>query len=218
VVEWNKILREDWYSQEIPDELVVNFFAPLQNSKLRVLDLACGAGRNLIYVASQGFEAHGMDLSETGLNLTGKRLRKQNSRAYIVKGDMHLLPYRDACFDVVMCLFAIYHQKLEGIQSTISEIQRVLKKKGTLLINFQSKKSSMYGKGVKAEEDTFIQPHGPEKGVLHHFTDREEITRLLKDFKIANVELREKISADGYFESRWTVVAVHKLTNSLHQQ
>ncbi|NWG10142.1 class I SAM-dependent methyltransferase [Candidatus Bathyarchaeota archaeon] len=209
MIEWNQILREEWYSSEKPDELVVNFATSLrkQNKKTRVLDLGCGAGRNLVYMASQGFEAHGLDTSETGLNSTKERLRKRDLKAYIAKGDVHLLPYRDTYFDAVMCLFVIYHQKLAGIQVTISEIHRVLRKRGVLIINFQSKQSHMYGKGTKVERDTFIQQAGPEKGIPHHFSDKQEITRLLKDFQTTNVKLRERKSDDGYFESRWIVTA-----------
>jgi ubiquinone/menaquinone biosynthesis C-methylase UbiE len=209
MAEWNQILRNNWYSPEEPDELVIDFFAALkkESKKLRCLDLGCGAGRNLVYMSSQGLEAYGLDISETGLNFTKNRLRKRNLEAHVLKGDMRLLPYRDACFDVITCLFTIYHQKLKGIKMTISEIQRVLRKKGALLINFQSKKSHMFGKGAKVEEDTFSRQDGPEKGVLNHFTDKEEITRLLRDFETIRVELRERTSDDGYFESRWIVVA-----------
>lgn len=65
----------------------------------------------------------------------------------------------------------------------------------------------MSGKGIKIEEDTYIRPDGPEKGILHHFTNRQEITKLLKGFQTVNIKLHERISADGYFQSRWTVVA-----------
>jgi ubiquinone/menaquinone biosynthesis C-methylase UbiE len=209
LTEWNQILREKWYSQEEPDELVVSFVTLLKkkSEKARILDLGFGAGRNLIYTASQGFEAHGVEMSETGLNVTKERLRKRNSEAHVLKGDMNLLPYINSCFDAVMCLFAIYHQKLAGIRTTISEVHRVLRKNGVLVANFQSKRSHMYGKGVKVEKDTFIRQNGPEKGVIHHFMDKEEITKLLKDFKNVNIELRERKSADGYLESRLIVMA-----------
>jgi len=208
VTEWNQILREEWYSQEEPEEVVVNFVTSLKmrNQKPRVLDLGCGAGRHLIYMATQGFEAHGIDISETGLNLTRDRLRKRNLEAHIVKCTMNLLPYVDSCFDAVISLHTIYHQKLKGIQETTSEIHRTLKKKGLILINFLTKRTYSYGKGVKVEENTFVEQEGVEKGVLHHFTDEEEIQRLFEDFKIINLKLSEK-EVEGKLRSRWTLVA-----------
>jgi len=209
MVEWNRILQEEGYSLEEPDESVVSFFTFLKtkSKKGRVLDLGCGGGRHLIYMANQGFEAYGIDISETGLNLSKERLRRQGLEGYILKCDMSQLPYVDSCFDVAVCLYTIYHQKLKRIQETISEIHRVLRKGSFLLLNFHSKKSSKYGKGEKVEEGTFIQQNGPEKGVIHHFTDKEEIMELLKSFKTVNVELREQKSVDGYLQSRLIVIA-----------
>jgi len=208
VTEWNQILREEWYSQEEPEEVVVNFVTSLKmrNQKPRVLDLGCGAGRHLIYVATQGFEAHGIDISETGLNLTKDRLRKQNLEAHIIKCTMNKLPYIDSCFDAVISLHTIYHQKLKGIQETTSEIHRTLKKKGLLLINFLTKGTYSYGKGVKVEENTFVEQEGVERGVLHHFTDDEEIQRLFENFTIIDLKLSEK-EVEGKLRSRWTLVA-----------
>ncbi len=209
MTEWNQILQEKRYSQEEPDELVVSFvdFLKKKNKKARVLDLGFGAGRNLIYIASQRFTVHGLEISDTGINCTKERLKKRNLKAYVAKGDMHSLPYVSSCFDAAICLFTIYHQELEGIQKTIFEIHRVLKKDGILLTNFHSKRSGMYGKGVKAEKDTFIRQNGAEKGVAHHFTDEEEIMKLLKDFKNVNIELREQKSANGYLQSRFIITA-----------
>ena len=209
MTEWNQILQKEGYSLEEPDEAVVSFFTLLKkkNKKGRFLDLGCGAGRHLIYMANRRFEAHGADISETGLNLAKERLRRRGLEGYILKCDMNQLPYVDSCFDVVVCLYTIYHQKLKRIQETISEIRRVLRKEGFLLLNFQSKRSSRYGKGEKVEEDTFIQQNGPEKGVTHHFTDKEEIMEFLKIFKTVNIELREQKSVDGYLQSRLIVMA-----------
>lgn len=68
------------------------------------------------------------------------------------------------------------------MQKTISEIHRILKKEGFLLVNFLYKRTYRYGKGKKVEEDTFIDHEGTEKDVLHHFTDKEEIRHFLKNF------------------------------------
>lgn len=208
MTEWNQILREERYSKEEPDETVVNFVAFLKkrSKDMRLLDLGCGAGRHTVYMAKQGFEAHGIDISETGLSLAKERLKRQNLDVYLLKCDMKMLPYIGFCFDAVVCFSAIYHQRLKGIKDTISEIQRTLKKNGLLLVNFLSKRTYIYGKGAKVEENTFVRQEGPEKGVLHHFTDEEEIRRLFKNFKIINLKLFEK-EVEGKLTSRWILIA-----------
>lgn len=209
MTEWDQILREERYSQEEPDEIVVNFVTLLQkrSKNARVLDLGCGAGRHQVYMANQGFEAHGIDISGTGLKLTKEKLKSQNLEVYLVKCDMKKLPYTDSCFDAVISLHTIYHQKLEGIQETISEIQRILRKKRLSLINFLSKRTFRYGKGAEIEKNTFIDQEGVEKGVLHHFTDKEEMQRLFENFQIVDLKLSEK-EVEGKLQSRWVLIVM----------
>jgi ubiquinone/menaquinone biosynthesis C-methylase UbiE len=208
MTEWNRILQEKRYSPEEPEELVISFVAFLKRKKKagRMLDLGCGAGRHLIYIARQGFETHGIDISETGLNLAKRRLNRQNLEAQIIKCHMNFLPYIDSCFDAVICLHTIYHQKFKEMQETISEIHRTLNEKGFLLVNFLSKRTYRYGKGEKVEDDTFVDQEGTEKGVLHHFTDEEEIRHLFKDFRIIKVKLWER-EIEGKLSSRWILTA-----------
>jgi len=206
--EWEKILREKWYSRREADENVVDLvgFLTVGHEKPRVLDLGCGAGRNQLYLAKRGFEAHGVDISNTGLILTQGRLKEQDLEVYLVKCDMKAMPYVESCFDAVICLHTIYHQKLEGIKKTISEIRRILNRKGLLLLNFLSERTYSHGKGIEIEKGTFIEQEGVEKGVLHHFSDREEIEGLLKEFRTVDLKLIER-EVEGKPRSRWVATA-----------
>jgi ubiquinone/menaquinone biosynthesis C-methylase UbiE len=206
--EWERILREEWYSRRKPDENVVDLVGLLTvgSKNLRVLDLGCGAGRNQVYAEKQGFEAHGVDVSKTGLILTKERLKEQNLEVYLVKCDMKVLPYVCSCFDLAVCLHTIYHQKLEEIKRTISEIRRILNRKGLLLMNFLSERTYSYGKGIEIETGTFVEREGIEKGVLHHFSDRKEIERLLREFRTVDLKLVER-KVEGKLRSRWIATA-----------
>ena len=211
MAEWNQILNGKWYSQEEPDEMVVNFAELIggknrKKARLQVLDVGCGAGRHLVYMACHRFAASGIDISGKGLSLTKERLKKRNLEAFIVKSDMKELPFINSCFDAVLCLHTIYHQRYEEIRETVSEITRLLRKKGYVFINFLSKRTYSFGKGVRVEDDTFIEQEGVEKGVLHHFTGKEEIERLFRDFEILDLSLKEK-KVEGKLQSRWTLVA-----------
>lgn len=206
-MKWNEILKRRDYSREEPERLVIQFTKLLKNKHAKhVLDLGCGAGRHLVYLTKQGFETYGIDISETGLKQAKNRLKKEKLDAFLIKCDMKALPYIDNCFDAVLSLFTIYHNTKQGIKQTIAETHRTLKQTGTILLNFQSKRSSKHGKGTKIEENTFIQENGPEKGIIHHFVDKTEIHELLKAFKILNIQLEER-KIEEYLQSRWTVVA-----------
>lgn len=208
MAEWNRILLEEVYSREEPDESIVAFLGSFRSTKknARGLDLACGAGRHAVYMARLGFETHGADIALAGLRLTRDRLKKQNLHGYLVKCDMKHLPYTGSCFDVVICFHAVYHQKLKEIQESLSEIHRVLRKEGVTIANFLSKRTYSYAKGSQIEENTFMEEEGSEKGVLHHFTDKEELEQLFAIFKTTSIDLHEK-EVEGKLRSRWIVNA-----------
>jgi len=207
MAEWNHILKRKDYSPEKPAELVVNLMPVLKkkNAK-RILDLGCGAGRHVIYLTERRFEVHGVDLSEVGIKITKERIKKRKLEAGLIKADMKSIPYIDSCFGAVICINTIYHQRKMEIQKTISEIYRVLRDNGLFLANFHSKKSSRYGKGIKVEEDTFMDEIGPERGILHHFVDEKELRRLLKDFRKIDLKTGEE-KVNNYLRSRIIVTA-----------
>jgi len=206
-MEWNEILKGRDYSQEKPDKLVLQFTEYLKNKHAKhILDLGCGAGRHVVYLAKQGFETYGIDISETGLKQAKNRLKRKKLNATLIKCDMKTLPYINHCFDAVISLFTIYHNTKQGIKNTITEIHRTLKQTGTTLLNFQSKRSSKHGKGTKIEEHTFIQENGPEKGIIHHFVDEDELHELLKGFKTLKIQLEEH-KIEEYLQSRWIASA-----------
>jgi hypothetical protein len=64
------------------------------------------------------------------------------------------------------------------------------------------------------EADTFVEQKGFEKGVVHHFTDEEELKLLFRDFKIINMEMRERV-VEGKLRSRWIVTAMVQMDSNL---
>jgi len=206
--EWDQILREKWYSQEEPDPIVIQFAKSLRkkSEQARVLDLACGAGRHLVYLAGQGFNACGTDFSATGPAMARERLKRENLKAHIVKCDIKTLPFIDSCFDAVICIRAIYHQRLSEVQQTISETHRILRRHGVLLVNYLSTRTYKYGKGAQIDEGTFVEQEGVERGVVHHFADEQRLRQLFKWFTVIDLQLSEK-EVEGNTSSVWVLTA-----------
>lgn len=205
---WDEILKRPEYGSGEPYSSVVELVPILERRNVKkILDLGCGAGRHLVYLSKCGFEMYGMDISDFGLEEARRRLRQAGLKAELKKSDMTTIPYPDGFFDAVISFWVIYHNALKGMRETVSEVYRVLNKDGLTFLTFQSKRSYKYRRGKEVEKDTFILEEGPEKGIPHHFSDREEIEELLNDFDILRLDLDEFTDETGNLNSHWEVLA-----------
>ena len=63
-----------------------------------ILDIGCGAGSNVLYLARCGFEAHGIDLSPGAVRAARERAAKALRSVDIQEGDSLALPFPRARF------------------------------------------------------------------------------------------------------------------------
>lgn len=106
------------------------FAAPLCEGK-DILEVACGAGMGLGYLARFARRVAGGDIDEQNLRLAIEHYRGR-SNIEVRKMDAHRLPFEDGSFDVVLLYEAIYY--LEHPERFLEECRRVLREKGAVLI------------------------------------------------------------------------------------
>jgi len=97
---WDARYRDgDWLDEGRPAPIVVDAERWLPRKGL-ALDVACGAGRNALFLAERGLRVLGVDLSREGL-----RLMERRARALPVQGvlaDLSRFALRPGRFDVVV--------------------------------------------------------------------------------------------------------------------
>lgn len=100
-----------------------------------VLDIGCGDG----LVAKVILESRNIDKFDVGLDISTREIKKaQKSRSYkkCVVGDVYNLPFPDNSFQTVFSNSTIEH--LNNLEAGLSEVSRVLKPKGQLIITVPS--------------------------------------------------------------------------------
>jgi ubiquinone/menaquinone biosynthesis C-methylase UbiE len=101
---------------------------------VRLLDMACGTGRFLTFVKDNypRLDVTGLDLSHPYLAQARRQLRPW-SRLALAAGNAESLPFPDASFDVVSCIF-LFHELPHRVRRCVAaELARVLRPGGTLL-------------------------------------------------------------------------------------
>lgn len=93
----------------------------------QVLEVGCGPGVGLGYLAKKAPRVIGGDYSVDNLKLAHKHYQ---DRVELIQLDAHNLPFKDNCFDVVLTMATIIYLQLDQF---FSECYRVLKKGGTLI-------------------------------------------------------------------------------------
>jgi SAM-dependent methyltransferase len=205
---WDEVLKRPKYGSVEPFGSVVELVPILERRSVkRVLDLGCGPGRHLVYLSKCGFDMYGVDISDFGLKKARRRLRQAGLKAELKKSDITTLPYLDGFFGAVISFWVIYHNTLISMRKTISEVYRVLNKDGLAFLTFQSMRSYKYKTGKEVGTNTFLLDEGPEKGILHHFSDREEVERLLTNFNVLRLNLDEFTDEMDNLNSHWEVLA-----------
>jgi tellurite methyltransferase len=121
---WNKRYRlrerpeEDLAAEPTP--LVVKFATGLAPGK--ALDLACGAGRNALWLADQGWEVTAVDGAQAAIEIlqsraTERGLRVNTAVADLEKGEFEIEP---SCWDLVaMCYYLqrnLYESAKRGVR------------------------------------------------------------------------------------------------------
>lgn len=94
-----------------------------------VLEVACGAGQGLGFLAKMAKRVFGGDYTE---NLVKGAKGYYQERIPLLRLDALFLPFRDQCLDVVILYEAIYY--LNDAETFFREAKRVLRKDGVLLI------------------------------------------------------------------------------------
>lgn len=136
LAKWDALSRSG-HAPLYPWDAVVSFVRNYQPrpdaSTVSVLDLGCGSGANLWFLAREGFAAVGVDGSPHALSVAQARLAQEGLSVPLhryVLGEA--LPFPSAAFDLVIDRAVTTCNPPEVLQRTVAELSRVLRSGGHL--------------------------------------------------------------------------------------
>lgn len=157
------------------DEQLSNFAARLAPGAA-VVDLGCGAGRDLKALADRGFFAVGLDVSAQLA-----RIARQRSECPVVVADLRHLPLASERFDGAWASASLLHLRREDIGQALAEVHRTLKPGGLLFTSMKA------GSGEQADE----------QGRWYSYYEFDEWRSLLEAYGLVSVTLRSSVQCAG---------------------
>lgn len=90
IYDWMYRIRAPWDSVGVRRSLraLVETGVIDPESYPRTLDLGCGTGANVVYLAKQGFDSHGVDFSEVAIRKARRRAAEADVQVNLVVGDL----------------------------------------------------------------------------------------------------------------------------------
>ncbi|SHL38341.1 class I SAM-dependent methyltransferase [Haladaptatus paucihalophilus] len=117
---WDERFRTGEYSSEPEPSPVLREYAD-ETSDGRALDVACGTGRNAVFLADRGYEVDALDQSIEGLRITRANAREQDvaDKINLVQTDATQFDYPEEYYDVVTVSFFRTLDRLSDIKAAL---------------------------------------------------------------------------------------------------
>lgn len=177
-IRWNLRYQSDGMPTQTSDLLLR--FENILPKNGKALDIACGNGRNLNFLAKKGLQCEGVDISEVALS---KVVKDENIKTFCLDLDTHKL--KESYYDVIL---NFYYLNRDILKQTC----KALKKGGVLLL------------------ETFIEDEAyPTTIESKKILKRGELESFFRDFEILCHEFKI-ITRDKNFEEAKVVSFVAK--------
>ena len=176
--------REDWDRRYADQELVwsaePNRFLVVEVSGLlpgRALDLACGEGRNALWLAERGWRVTGVDYSRVAIEKSRLRAAQERRDVELVHED--LLAYEPAkdAFELVVVLYLQIPE--DERQRVLSKAAEALAPGGTLLVVGHDLSNLTEGTGGPSDPAVLFTPEDVVADLPHLEIQRAE--RVFRD-------------------------------------
>jgi SAM-dependent methyltransferase len=125
---WNEIYRNGRGFNREPNKLLADSVRGAKTG--RALDLACGQGRNALYLASQGWKVTGVDIADEGLRLAREAAAGRKLAFEAINADLDTWDMGTDRWDLITMIYAGSEKKW------IERIKPALRKGGLYVVEF----------------------------------------------------------------------------------
>lgn len=115
---WNRRYREgEKHAREDPSKILVKWEPNLPTG--RALDVACGTGRNSIFLAEKGYKVDALDFSREALEIGRKRAREKGLEVNWIEANLNEYKLDPEIYDLVMISFFYLQENFAKVKNSL---------------------------------------------------------------------------------------------------
>ncbi|MFZ5816145.1 MAG: class I SAM-dependent methyltransferase [Bacillota bacterium] len=158
---WNQRYAAGEYDLT-PNPRLVSFLADRISPGMAVLDIACGAGRNALWLAARGAEVHAWDISDEALGRLEAEARRQGLLIHTRQVDLEQATLPEERFDLVIAIHFLHRPLLRPMLQAV-------RPGGLLFIDtfMDSEKRAAVNPAYKLEPGELARVYGGQAEILH---------------------------------------------------
>jgi ubiquinone/menaquinone biosynthesis C-methylase UbiE len=168
---------------------VINFLDWLRGKRgaddLKGIELGCGKGRNVIFLAEHEIQATGLDFSPFAIKEAKRRSKNIKNAKFLIHDATTPWPFKNNSFDFAIDCFATSDiESKEGRFFAVSEMIRILKPGGFMFVYNMSPEDEyqkqLIEKSPASEKNAFIRKGGKFEKTF----EKEELLDLYQGLKL----------------------------------
>ena len=193
---WEMIFRARDWGRYPPEELVRfimrRYGQVPDRSRVCILEVGCGTGANLWFMAREGFNAWGIDAAHAAIARAQERREVERVSYRLTRLEALELAglFKEASVDAVIDVCCLQHNRHADIQAIVEQMHTVLKPGGRVFSMMVASGSWGDWMGRRIEPGTYTDiPEGPAAGVgLTRFSSYREVAEHFAAFSDLSIE------------------------------
>ncbi len=193
---WEMIFRARDWGRYPPEELVRfvmrHYGQAPDRWRVCILEVGCGTGANLWFMAREGFNAWGIDAAHAAIARAQERRDVERVSYRLTRLEALELAglFKEASVDAVIDVCCLQHNRAADIQAIVDQMHAVLKPGGRIFAMMVQAGSWGDGLGICVEPGTYTDiPEGPAAGVgLTRFSTDVDVEQYFAAFGDLSVE------------------------------
>ena len=221
-----EIRHQKGWARLKPDRIILAWIKKYRSQMGRtVVDLGCGSGRFLIPLIKMGFEATGVELTDTAIRQLKARSAKAGLMANVLQGDFRRIRMPDGAFDSALAIQSFQLGNWSAVKRSFSCVARMIKPCGLFFLRVRSMRNIPRGAIFENEKHDLPKAlRGPtydrvyetgESSPNHHFS-RAELEYLARTCGFDIIEgpkecrSRKKMARGPCVTGQWNILMKRK--------